>query len=84
MKIHVTKNHINTGIKNDPEGCMVYKALEDANNDVVYVLYNSISFGNGDHLLIGPKLKKKIEQFDDDKKLKPFTFRVTEQLVEIV
>ena len=81
VKINVTKEDIEYGLPGEPSHCPVARATERAIRNAEYVTSNGNTLGGVvriDYEVYRFKLPKKadkfIDQFDDDKTGKPFSF----------
>ncbi len=77
--ITVTQKHINKGIQTDAQECPIAKALRTAGLRNVSVSGMSVYFGKGWKRTaeLPKRARNFIKKFDNEKPVKPFTFRLT-------
>jgi len=75
MIISVTEEHIKKGVKASYRTCPIALALEDAGFDSPKVSVASYWYQDAKRLNLPLKVQKFIKDFDNGKKVRPFSFR---------
>lgn len=83
--VEVTWLDIFQGLCEDPEECMVAKALERRYGGTWSVHGDEAEYTSADRkdwrrFKLPKKAESQIERFDDDKKVKPFTFKLGREM----
>ena len=86
IKIKVTEKHILEGKPEEPKSCMIARAIEDQFRGEVKGAFVEDAKGISIHWNCGKKeytapsrIDKKINAFDEGRKVKPFEFYLTEK-----